>query len=392
MRILIILLALSAAFDAVAQTLADIDAKAGKLMAEPNRHEYEYELPQWREAAARTLQFAEIDSIAAFKPSYLKKLTTGEATIFYFVERSLTDARLHWIARVGDRAMFFENQINSTATSLHFTATTDETLTGFEVTDSLLNKQMLYIPDVALMFDFETIADVKQSDEAKKSSLESIQSKLDILLKTRDALSVSLNALPRLFSVSNSAGTVRLLTYMVAYGDFSCRFAGLLVSRKQNGKIDITRLKDQSTEIRSPERVKLSPTKWYGAVYTELIEIEVDNQTYYTLLGYRGNDGLVKTRILEVLAIQGNKVTFGAPLFVHEKITYSRRVFRYSADASMMIRFDARRKMIVFDHLAPSSNTFTGEARFYGPDFSYDAYERTKRGWVFKDDVDLRND
>ena len=392
MRILIILFALSAAFDAVAQTLADIDAKAGKLMAEPNRHEYEYELPQWCKAAAKALQYAENDSIEAFEPSYLKKLTTGEATIFYFVERSLTDARLHWIARVGDRAMFFENQINSTATSLHFAATTDETLTGFEVTDSLLNKQLLYIPDIALMFDFETIADVKQSDEAKNSALESIQSKLDLLLKTHDALSVSLDALPRLFSVSNSAGTVRLLTYMVAYGDFSCRFAGLLVSRKQNGKIDITRLKDQSTEIRSPERVKLSPTKWYGAVYTELIEIEVDNQTYYTLLGYRGNDGLVKTRILEVLAIQGNKVTFGAPLFVHEKITYSRRVFRYSADASMMIRFDARRKMIVFDHLAPSSNTFTGEARFYGPDFSYDAYERTKRGWVFKDDVDLRND
>lgn len=392
MRFLIILFALAATLNIAAQSLADIDVKVGKLLAEPDRHQYEYELPLWCDAATATLQRIDIDSIATFKPTYLKKLTTGDAVILYFIERSLTEARLHWIARLGDRAISFENQINSASTSLLFIPTSDASLCGFEVLDSLLNKQLLYIPDIALMFDFETIADVKQSDDAKNSAAESIQSKLDELLKTKDALSVSLSAMPRLFSVTNSVGTVRLLTYMIAYGDFSCRFGGLLISRRPNGKIDITRLKDLSSEIRSPERVKLSPTKWFGAVYTELIEIEVDKQKYYTLLGYRGNNGLVKTRVLEVLNIQGNKITFGAPLFVHEKITYSRRVFRYSADASMMIRYDAGRKMIVFDHLAPSSSTFTGEPRFYGPDFSYDAYEHTKHGWLFRDDADLRND
>ena len=38
----------------------------------------------------------------------------------------------------------------------------------------------------------------------------------------------------------------------------------------------------------------------------------------------------------------------------------------------MMLRYDDKLKMIVFDHLSPSKPSYEGKYQYYGPDFSYD--------------------
>ena len=52
--------------------------------------------------------------------------------------------------------------------------------------------------------------------------------------------------------------------------------------------------------------------------------------------------------------------------------------------------YDDKEEMIIFDHLSPTNSLFRGEYRFYGPDFSYDAYEVTRDGWKYKEDIDFR--
>ena len=57
----------------------------------------------------------------------------------------------------------------------------------------------------------------------------------------------------------------------------------------------------------------------------------------------------------------------------------------------MMLRFDEREELIVFDHLAPMEPKYEGDRSYYGPDFSYDALEFKKGKWILIENVELRN-
>jgi hypothetical protein len=57
----------------------------------------------------------------------------------------------------------------------------------------------------------------------------------------------------------------------------------------------------------------------------------------------------------------------------------------------MMLRYDKNSEMIILDHLAPPSDLYKDNFRFYGPDFSYDGYVYEKGNWVLTKDIDVRN-
>jgi len=43
------------------------------------------------------------------------------------------------------------------------------------------------------------------------------------------------------------------------------------------------------------------------------------------------------------------------------------------------------------DNLAPAQSFYRGVHRYYGPDFSYNAYHFKKGYWELEQDIDLRN-
>jgi hypothetical protein len=58
----------------------------------------------------------------------------------------------------------------------------------------------------------------------------------------------------------------------------------------------------------------------------------------------------------------------------------------------MSLRYQENKDWIVFDHLAPSQTSLEGQYEFYGPDFTFDAFQWEKKRWVFKANVDVRNE
>ena len=122
-----------------------------------------------------------------------------------------------------------------------------------------------------------------------------------------------------------------------------------------------------------------------------MIETRHKDQTFYTLLGFKSNDGLVKTRLVDAVSFSGKKVYFGMAQFKSGGKTLYRHIFKYAAGANMMLRYDDRMKMIVFDHLTPSESFYNGQYQYYGPDFSYDGYRFEKGIWLLEVDIDLRN-
>ena len=84
-------------------------------------------------------------------------------------------------------------------------------------------------------------------------------------------------------------------------------------------------------------------------------------------------------------------IVFGLPIFLRGKSIAFRVIFEFTERATMMLRYDKKYAMVIFDHLSPISSEYSGNPRFYGTDFSYDALKFENGFWVYIDDVDIRN-
>ncbi len=372
--------------------LRAIDQQAAVLVDEMDPNRGSYLLQQWRERVEKTLEYADTEAFEAYEFQTLKKVYVGRDSllIMYFIKRHRDAQSVIWFP-TNEKTQPFVDRFSTTPTTLALEAKPYiyKALSGFELVDAV-GKQIFVVPDIRLRLAFEIISDIRKSTELKQRALVTIDDRLTTLFRNVDVMTLDLRGLPRLMVIENENKTLRIATYMVVYDDFDSKCFGIIMRQTSRGVL-LTRLNDNTENIKLPERTKCNAKSWYGAIYSSVVELKMGKETYYTLIGYKSNDGLVKTRVIETLSFSGDKCQFGAPIFVHDRATYLRRVFKYSAQVNMMIRFDEKLQMIVFDHLSPSNTMFRNEYRYYGPDFSYDAYEHTKKGWIFSSDIDLRN-
>lgn len=377
--------------------LSYIDSLTKSLCALTDENRFNYEYPQWQEVVNDVLATVDDSAVAHFNPQHLKHISVPytSSDIYYFFRQTSSGAVIHWSVRRSAKGKLLTHSFADAVPSqsvahLHVRPSDYRSLLGFEVFDTLEQKTLYWMPDIETRLNFEVLADIKAPKQAKLLAKHDIESRMDELWHSDEALTIDLSGLPRLKTVNSPDKRLRLATYMTMYKDFSSQYFGNIIRRKADGTIDVYPLYDLADEYKNPERTKGSPEKWYGAVYFDIAEVFFEKQKYYTLIGFRQQDALVKCRVLDLLWFKGRKVTFGASLFLHEKSTYQRRVFRYSSEANMMVMYDDKEEMIIFDHLSPTNSLFRGEYRFYGPDFSYDAYEVTRDGWKYKEDIDFR--
>ena len=107
---------------------------------------------------------------------------------------------------------------------------------------------------------------------------------------------------------------------------------------------------------------------WYGALYYKIIPDTCNHK--YLILGLDLTNFFTSRKIIDVISVDKENVTFGAPIFKTDQGIQKRVIFEYSARLSMLLRFDEKTGKIVFDHLSPSDPQYTGQYQFYGPDSS----------------------
>lgn len=157
-------------------------------------------------------------------------------------------------------------------------------------------------------------------------------------------------------------------------------------------KYSVFRLEDARENMRNPHAVVCSPNKWYGACYYAIIPVKKDGETLYTLLGWNPNTLLTQQKVIDVIRFKNNIPEFGFPILeMRGKGTQRRIIFEYSAKSTMMLKFEPKKRMIVFDHLAPSAPQYEDIYEYYGPDGSIDGYKYKKNRWRFQNVVDARN-
>jgi hypothetical protein len=236
-----------------------------------------------------------------------------------------------------------------------------------------------------------------RSDHTREGALAVFNSTFLDLLADPNTFNYPFDSIRPLSKVKSPDGRVRIYTWTIrSLKDGTYRYYGI-VQHKETGnqKIRNTGLIEKKYENDSASVMTLLPGEWYGALYYDIVQKKVKKDTWYFLLGWHGNNAFTTRKIIDVLTIdQYNNLEFGARVFEDEKgkRILTRVIFEFSAEAVMLLRYDKKKKGIVFDHLSPSSPSAKGQYRYYGPDFTYDGYFFKKGMWRYKKNLDLRNE
>lgn len=236
---------------------------------------------------------------------------------------------------------------------------------------------------------------------------------LNTALQEHNSFYYPFDSLKSISKLTSDDERVRIFTWVVSKNDGTYEYGGILQVRQKKGKSSsIFKLEDHSSEIENPENQVLGCSNWYGALYYRLIENSYNDHTWYTLLGWDGNNPLSRKKLIEVLTLSpSGKPVFGASIFARFPRKCKRIIFEYSANTSMTLNYskqmiDVRVKkgkkrltekevheMLVFDRLAPMSKSVEGVYQFYYPETNVlDGFIFDKGHWNFAREVDARND
>ena len=182
----------------------------------------------------------------------------------------------------------------------------------------------------------------------------------------------------------------RIMSWHVMNQDGSYRFYGT-IQLNSGGPLKMFPLEDYSPLLKNPEDSVTDNRKWYGAQYYKIIPVYAQ-KPYYILLGWKGNTVKSTKKVLEVLSFNnGDKPSFGMPVFDGNSKTRKRVIFEYTRQVSMLLRYVSDQNLIVFDHLAPPDKKMKDQPETFGPDLSYDGYKLKNGRWVYVENLDMRN-
>ena len=385
------------------QTKSDVSQRLADILALEDKNEQKYRLALFDKDFSSWLLTAE-NSTGIKEPLKNIKTDDDKYVLFYYVLKD--KSVLHYVFFVkymddkGEVTVHRFSQKIQLGHKEFDTAVNPEMRFSTRVIDGIKLYEVLFSEEGNPVV-WEKYADLKlkcmfeeltkgEDDEYKKDLNAKIQNRLKVFWAGEEYFDNDFPGLNRMRTIFSDDGKVKICTYGIAFSDFTNLFSGAVIV-KDNEKINVYDLTDRSASIRSPGRSTLSNKKWFGAIYLDVIQTKYQKRTYYTLLGYKGQDEFVKTRVVDVLWFAGNKPRFGAPIFKNDRYTYNRLIFKYSHGANMVLRYDSKKKMIVMDNLEPSDAMYKGVYRFYGPDFTYNGYKFEKGKWVLYKNVDVRN-
>ena len=184
-------------------------------------------------------------------------------------------------------------------------------------------------------------------------------------------------------------GELRVFSWNVPDESRKLNYYSIVQHFPKDGEYRYFPLNDLDTSFQEIKNFKGDAENWPGALYLEVIEKKAPYKTYYTLLGWNGNNRLTSTKVIEVLSFdKEGEIEFGEAIFRVGKEMQSRLVFEYAATNKMILEYRNDLDLIIFDHLSPPTSNLKGLYEYYGPDFSFDALQWNGRHWVYTPDVD----
>lgn len=206
----------------------------------------------------------------------------------------------------------------------------------------------------------------------------------------------------------------RIITWPVLRDDGSMECFGFVQSFNEKEEYyDVFLLQDRSDELLNREESVLTADSWLGMVYQDLIMVEHDGRTFYTLLGWNGVDNVTERKVIEPITFHNSTPQFGQNLFRREK-NIRRVVLEYTNNAMVNLKYDeqtlrttetkrtkdkkgkvhveridhdVKSKMIIFDKCEPQIPGMEGLYQYYIPSGQELAYVFVDGKWELRDNA-----
>ncbi|HJN63746.1 MAG TPA: hypothetical protein QGG91_03425 [Flavobacteriales bacterium] len=232
-----------------------------------------------------------------------------------------------------------------------------------------------------------------ESQTVKTEANNAFISTLQEVLQFERSFNYPFDSLKTISIKISSDSKVRIYTWLLKKDNGNYQYFGFVhYKNKSKKRYEIITLNDNSENIRRPENEQLDNNNWYGALYYDIIYIKKKGRTYYTLLGWDGNNDISTKKIIDVMYFSGReKIKFGASIFKKGKTTTKRFIIEYNATSTISVRYEEKEKRIIFDHLMPMRKDLEGLHEYYIPDGTYNAMKYTNGKWEFKNDVAANN-
>jgi len=231
----------------------------------------------------------------------------------------------------------------------------------------------------------------QQTDSAKKQSNQTFQMHIQKIFSSSQSMLWHLDSLGKDISIIDAPDrSFRIINWTMYYQKGYYNYYGFIF-KKNVDSVLVYPLINQASTLKGIETLTTTNEHWPGALYYDIVVSGDDQNPYYVLLGWDGADLFVNKKLIDVLWFDDNqKPQFGKPVFQIGEELNSRIIFTFSEQTSMQLRWDKKKSMIVFDHLAPSEPQFIGNFEYYVPDATFDALMCTKGIWNLVEDLDVR--
>ena len=212
-------------------------------------------------------------------------------------------------------------------------------------------------------------------------------------LQSPEAFDASYEDVKMISTVRSPDNAFKLYTWFVPTNEGGYRYFGTIQMPSKDGKLKMFPLIDASENFPDSNAVT-EPKNWFGSRYYEIVPVKSGKDTYYALLGWKGNSQKTSSKVIEILSFKNGLPVFGKPVFeVAGKLSsQNRMIFTYNKMNSMTLRFDKKVNMIVCDHLAPYDPAMKGNYEYYASDSSFDGYALVKGRLKLVEDIELNND
>jgi len=226
-------------------------------------------------------------------------------------------------------------------------------------------------------------ADVAINAELDKHRIRANQTMLAILdsfLLTDGSFGVSLDSLPWISVLHGD--DFRILSWQLKLSESEYKYGGLIQWADR-----IVRLKDTRPFINGSGYTTFTPAGWYGCLYYQIVPFERDKIRYYLLLGFNAENGLITTKIADILDLTGPEPRFGVPVFTGQGEARTRILFTYADVSAARMVYDSELNGIVHDHLESLPGIGPEGEALPVSDGSQEAWLFKKGDWEYKEEV-----
>ncbi len=282
----------------------------------------------------------------------------------------------------------------------------------------IVNCQLLIINCPAQIAPLFKALALCTNDSCRQTANKEILAKLEPALKADAQMKFSFEGVENCGVLVSDNKNLRIINWNLPSDTGETQYFGFMqVYNSRLKKYISFKLTDKSSTFAQPDRGVLTPDKWYGCLYYNIIETKAGSNKLYTLFGVDFANGLLNRKVIEVLTINSKGVpSFGGNYFQQyypkpkkegagqdpgmpkakqfqgkKTLLKTRVLLEFKAGVQVKLVYNSGIKTIEVPHLSPDNPSLVGQFQFYGPDFSTDAYKWENGKWVIYEDMDARN-